>query len=215
MFLIREGILDEKGINELEKQVDDDLQDATDRALAAALPTPDTVLQLLYSPDLDPTSAPSRPKQCVVKLERRGADGRRRHAQDHGRSDQRHSARRDAARRAHRDLRRRRRRLQPRGISAAETGQRARAASSSSRLACSASSAPTASSIRRWPKPTSSAAPPAWRTRGLKPVVEIQFFDYIWPAMMQLRDELPLIRWRSNNGFSVAAGDSRAPSAAI
>ncbi len=89
LFLIREGILDENGINRLEKQVEEDLQIAVDQALDAAPPTPDTVMQYIYSPDLDPASSAFDTAPAVTTA----ADAQENGPQDHGRPDQCHFAR--------------------------------------------------------------------------------------------------------------------------
>ena len=56
LFLVREGILEESEIEALEAEVDREIIAATDRALAAELPSPDSIYKWVYSPDVDPTS---------------------------------------------------------------------------------------------------------------------------------------------------------------
>src|SRR5581483_1274465 len=57
LFLVREGLVDEKELEQLERAVDDEIREAVDHALAAAVPTKESILQHVYSPEVDPTSA--------------------------------------------------------------------------------------------------------------------------------------------------------------
>src|SRR5579863_864158 len=68
MFLLREGILDEKGINELEKKVEEELQKAVDLALEALPPAPESVTNFVYSPDLDPASSAFDTQAAVAEV---------------------------------------------------------------------------------------------------------------------------------------------------
>jgi 2-oxoisovalerate dehydrogenase E1 component len=201
MFLIREGILDEKGINKLEKQVEDELQVAVDQALQAALPTPDSVMRFIYSPDLDATSSAFATEPEVAAP---AADGKK--IAPKTMADLINVTLRDEMRRDERIV-----------IFGEDVADASREQYLEEKLIKGKGGVFKLTyglqhdfgSDRVFNSPLAEAnivgRAVGMATRGMKPVAEIQFFDYIWPAMMQLRNELPLIRWRSNNGFSCPA----------
>ncbi|HEY6336941.1 MAG TPA: dehydrogenase E1 component subunit alpha/beta [Candidatus Sulfotelmatobacter sp.] len=198
MFLLREGILDEKGITQLEKQVEEELQIAVDQALAALPPAPETITKYLYSPDVDPTS----PAFATQPLEPPAtADGKKPPAKTM--ADLINSTLRDEMKRDERIL-----------IFGEDVADCSREEYLKRKLVKGKGGVFKLTfglqnefgPDRVFNSPLAEAAivgrATGMATRGLKPVVEIQFFDYIWPAMMQIRDELTVVRWRSNNGFS-------------
>lgn len=200
LFLLREGILDEKGINKLEKEVENELQEAVDRALAAPLPQPESVKQYVYSPDVDPTSSAFDTPVA--------AEG--------GRATQEHEKKpatktmADLINATLRDEMKRDERIVIFGEDVADCSReeylrqkmvkgKGGVFKLTSGLQCDFGSERVYNSMLAEASIVGRATGMA--VRGLKPVVEIQFFDYIWPAVMQLRNELPVIRWRSNNHF--------------
>jgi len=202
MFLLREGILDEKGINKLEKQVDDEMQVATDRALEAAPATPDTITRFVYSPDLDPTTSAFATEPMFAQAETHTTDGKK---QNHGKTMA------ELINHTLRDEMKRDERIVIFGEDVADCSREQYLQQKSVKgkggvFKLTSGLQMEFGSERVFNSPLAEAAIIGRATglaaRGLKPVVEIQFFDYIWPAMMQLRDELPVMRWRSNNGFS-------------
>ena len=198
MFLLREGILDEKGINELEKKVEEELQVAVDQALEALPPAPESVKQFVYSPEVDPES-PAFDTEPAVGAD--SADGKKPAAKTMA----------DLITGTLRDEMKRDERIVIFGEDVADCSReeylkRKLVKGKGGVFKLTFGLQCEFGNDRVFNSPLAEAAivgrATGMATRGLKPVVEIQFFDYIWPAMMQIRDELAVIRWRSNNVFS-------------
>ncbi len=202
MFLLREGILDENRINKIEKEVEERIQADADRALAAALPQPETIYDYVYSPDLDPTSPACASHPATAGQDTTG-DGKRAAGPAKTMADLINSTLRDEMRRDPRVI--------VFGEDVADCSREEyikqkliKGKGGVFKLTSGLQTEFGADRVFNSPLAEASIIGRAtgMATRGLKPVVEIQFFDYIWPAMLQLRDELPIMRWRSNNAFS-------------
>jgi 2-oxoisovalerate dehydrogenase E1 component len=187
-FLVSNGVLTADDVTGIVRQAERQIAEATDRALTAPKPDAGTVSLYVYSPDVDPASAAfetvpateGTPETMVAAINR--------------------TLRSELAR-------------DPRVVL---FGQDVADATRESVLAQVPGKGGVfkvthglqrAFGLRRvFNAPIAEAnivgRAMGMATRGLKPVVEIQFFDYIWPAMMQIRDELTMLRYRSNNTWS-------------
>jgi 2-oxoisovalerate dehydrogenase E1 component len=194
MWLLREGICDAEAINRLEQKVDEEVQRAADRAMHAVLPqaTRENILRHQYSEDLQPTDARyfTEKEKTADPAERTMAELINLCLKDEMRRDQRIVVFGEDVADATRDEPLRAGKLKGKG----------------GVFKLTAGLQTEFGSDRCWNSPLAEAniigRALGMAVRGLKPVVEIQFFDYIWPAMHQLRNEVPLVRWRSNGEWS-------------
>jgi 2-oxoisovalerate dehydrogenase E1 component len=191
LFLVREGLLDQKEIEALEAQVDREVREAGDAALAAEPPSIESIRVNVYSPDMDPTSSAfdahpqlhGAPKTMVEMVAATLSDEMSR--------DERITVFGEDVADASREENLRHVKGKG-GVFKATSGLQRKFG---------------ADRVFNTPLAEASIVGRAigMAVRGLKPVAEIQFFDYIWPAMMQIRDELCVFRWRSNGNFKSPA----------
>jgi 2-oxoisovalerate dehydrogenase E1 component len=191
LFLVREGIVEENELEKLEAHVDHEIRDATDKALRAEPPSKECILVNVYSPDVDPTSPrfeavpkfSGEPRTMVECVSATLAD-------EMARDERIVLFGQDVADNSHEDDLKH---VKGKGgVFKATVDLQRRFGSARVFNAPIAEACIVGSAI-------------GMAARGLKPVAEIQFFDYIWPAMMQLRNELSVIRWRSNGAFKAPA----------
>ena len=197
MLLLREGVLDAEGITRLEKKADEEVRVAAERALRAATPAPHKrdILRHVYSEHYDPT----RPELQTAPAPPAGAQER---------------TMADLINLCLKDEMRRDPRIVVFGEDVADCSREeyleeklVKGKGGVFKLTSGLQSEFGADRVFNSPLAEANIVGRAvgMAARGLKPVVEIQFFDYIWPAMHQLRNELSLMRWRSNGSWAAPA----------
>jgi 2-oxoisovalerate dehydrogenase E1 component len=195
MRLLRDGILDPTAINRLEREVDEEVRSAAEKVLRATLPETSSIKRHVYSEDLDPTSELfSGPAVHTPDAqERTMADLINLCLKDEMQRDPRIVLfGQDVADTSHdQELRD--------GLVKGKGGVFKLTAGLQREFG------PDRVYNGRLAEADIVGRAVGMATRGLKPVVEIQFFDYIWPAMHQLRNEVSLLRWRSNGVYSSPA----------
>jgi 2-oxoisovalerate dehydrogenase E1 component len=195
LFLVREGILDEREMGELEREVERDVLDATDRALAAEVASVDSVYTAVYSPDVDPTGTQFKAPPVEPGHSPHNGPGKLKTMVEIISATLADEMERDE-------------RIVVFGEDVADCTREQNLAHVKGKggvFKATAGLQRRYGSARVFNTPIAEAAIVGrafgMAVRGLKPVPEIQFFDYIWPSMMQLRNELSNIRWRSAGRF--------------
>jgi len=189
-WLVAEGHATEADIQRIQQEVDAEVQAATDASLAAPQPGPETVYENVYSPDVDPTSEQfdTEDDPQFSGNETTMVDLLNACMKDEMRRDQRILVfGEDVA-----------------DVSREENMPKVKGKGGVFKVTWGLQKEFGGARVYNSPLAEANIIGRAigLALRGFKPVVEIQFFDYIWPAYMQLRNELSTMRWRSNGAFS-------------